>query len=253
MLLRRMTEHVGSQNWTAIALDFVIVVSGVFLGIQLGNWNEARGDRADEVSYLTRIHEDLTADLAMFDERLVLLDAQLAAVPDATAELEESGANAWPIIRAQYAISGIVPPEIRDTTYTDMVNSGRLSLITDESVRDSLVGYYANDAAFPVLKSEPPFRQMVRGVIPHELQTYMTSPACLPDFGQPRPCAPPDDAGDIGAVAAVLADDETLGRALNYNIAHHKISRQIILALRAGTEAVRADVAEELRSKGIDT
>ena len=30
MLLRRVIEHVKAQNWTAVALDFVIVVVGVF-------------------------------------------------------------------------------------------------------------------------------------------------------------------------------------------------------------------------------
>ena len=36
MLLRRVIEHVRDQNWTAIAIDFVIVVAGVFVGIQVG-------------------------------------------------------------------------------------------------------------------------------------------------------------------------------------------------------------------------
>lgn len=42
MLLRRIIEHVKAQNWTAVALDFVIVVVGVFIGIQVANWNDAR-------------------------------------------------------------------------------------------------------------------------------------------------------------------------------------------------------------------
>lgn len=32
MLLRRVIEHVRAQNWTAVGLDFVIVVVGVFIG-----------------------------------------------------------------------------------------------------------------------------------------------------------------------------------------------------------------------------
>jgi hypothetical protein len=40
MLLRRMTQHVKDQNWFAVGLDFAIVVLGVFLGIQIGNWND---------------------------------------------------------------------------------------------------------------------------------------------------------------------------------------------------------------------
>jgi hypothetical protein len=35
MILRRVIEHVKAQNWTAMALDFLIVVTGVFIGIQV--------------------------------------------------------------------------------------------------------------------------------------------------------------------------------------------------------------------------
>lgn len=42
MLLRRMIQHLRRQEWTAIAIDFVIVVVGVFLATQVTNWNEAR-------------------------------------------------------------------------------------------------------------------------------------------------------------------------------------------------------------------
>ena len=46
MLLRRITEHVKAQNWTAVALDFFIVVIGVFIGIQVANWNDASWRRS---------------------------------------------------------------------------------------------------------------------------------------------------------------------------------------------------------------
>lgn len=34
MLLRRVLLHVRQQNWFAVLLDFVIVVVGVFIGVQ---------------------------------------------------------------------------------------------------------------------------------------------------------------------------------------------------------------------------
>ena len=40
MLLRRIIEHTKAQNWTAIVFDFVIVVVGVSIGIEVSNWNE---------------------------------------------------------------------------------------------------------------------------------------------------------------------------------------------------------------------
>jgi hypothetical protein len=37
-------QHVKGQDWTAIVIDFVIVVVGVYIGIQVANWNDARLD-----------------------------------------------------------------------------------------------------------------------------------------------------------------------------------------------------------------
>jgi len=42
MLLRRVIEHVKAQNWFAVAIDFVIVVVGVFVGLQVNTCNAAR-------------------------------------------------------------------------------------------------------------------------------------------------------------------------------------------------------------------
>ena len=55
MILRRVIEHVKAQNWTAVALDFVIVVMGVFIGIQVANWNEASRDREREAVVLSQL------------------------------------------------------------------------------------------------------------------------------------------------------------------------------------------------------
>jgi large-conductance mechanosensitive channel len=63
MLLRRVIEHVKDQNWLAVFLDFVIVVVGVFIGIQVANWNELRNERAATVDFEQRLEADLRNQL----------------------------------------------------------------------------------------------------------------------------------------------------------------------------------------------
>jgi hypothetical protein len=46
VILRRLTPHIRDQNWTAVAIDFVIVVLGVYVGLQVNLWNEARVEAA---------------------------------------------------------------------------------------------------------------------------------------------------------------------------------------------------------------
>ena len=62
MILRRIAEHFRKQEWTAIAIDFVIVVVGVFLATQVTNWNDARltHERARDVT--TRLLGDVRAE-----------------------------------------------------------------------------------------------------------------------------------------------------------------------------------------------
>ena len=50
MLLRRVMKHVRDQNWLAVGIDFLIVVTGVFIGIQVANWNGERLERLEEAA-----------------------------------------------------------------------------------------------------------------------------------------------------------------------------------------------------------
>lgn len=68
MILRRLAEHLKQQHWTAIAIELVIVVLGVFIGMQVSSWNEDRTLRSSETRHLQEIAEDLRADIAVFDE-----------------------------------------------------------------------------------------------------------------------------------------------------------------------------------------
>ena len=81
MLLRRIITHVKAQNWTAVALDFVIVVVGVFIGIQVANLNDARGERQlgdEEGVYSACVHERRRhLMLVDFDPNLVPVGAEL--------------------------------------------------------------------------------------------------------------------------------------------------------------------------------
>lgn len=63
MILRRVIAHVRKQEWTAIAIDFVIVVVGVFFGLQVNNWNGERVERLQELAYLARLKDDFVVSV----------------------------------------------------------------------------------------------------------------------------------------------------------------------------------------------
>ncbi|MEQ1909877.1 MAG: hypothetical protein ABMA15_13695 [Vicinamibacterales bacterium] len=68
MLLRRFMRQLKRQDWMAVALEFVIVVFGVFFGLQVSEWNQARLDRAMERAYIARISRDIARSRAQIVE-----------------------------------------------------------------------------------------------------------------------------------------------------------------------------------------
>lgn len=82
MILGRITQLVKEQNWFAVGIELVILVLGVFLGIQLGNWNEERADRNKETRYLVQLIEDLRADLVEIDSVQRVAEIRMAVLEE---------------------------------------------------------------------------------------------------------------------------------------------------------------------------
>lgn len=61
-LLGRITHHLRTQNWTAVAIELFVVVFGVFLGFQLTAWNTDLSNQRREAGILREIAADLKED-----------------------------------------------------------------------------------------------------------------------------------------------------------------------------------------------
>ena len=88
MILRRVIAHFRKQEWTAIAIDFLIVVLGVFVGLQVNNWNETREKRARAEILSQRLNDDFGIDLwvasSLLDYNRTVYENALLALDDLT-------------------------------------------------------------------------------------------------------------------------------------------------------------------------
>lgn len=77
MILHRITKHVKAQNWLAVGIEFIIVVVGVVMGIQVSNWNETRLSRIEEQHLVVQLHNETLELIELLgDEAAVLRDRQ---------------------------------------------------------------------------------------------------------------------------------------------------------------------------------
>lgn len=143
MILRRITKHLTEQNWLAVTLDFLIVVFGVFIGLQASNWNTERQDRIEEAAFLEQLHNDLVISskqsarteehrlrqAKFFDSAVELIFGETSA-----RELYEQECSAMAYSHTTYVGRATLPSLIQ------LQSAGRASIISDSELAQQLAG-----------------------------------------------------------------------------------------------------------------
>lgn len=59
MILRQLITHLKQHQWFAVAIELLIVILGVLIGMQASNWNEARVERQRTAMVLDAFRTDM--------------------------------------------------------------------------------------------------------------------------------------------------------------------------------------------------
>ena len=161
MILRRVVHRLKQQESTAIAIELVLVVLGVFIGIQVSNWNEARKEHALEAVYPERIAQDIRGDIAEMDEIIHVSTVRMSVLNRLL--LEANGRElptGFDSARGRIAVQ--VVPSYSDadpnspgialfilstldgnrSAYETVVNTGGIAVMRDEKTLRKIQDYY---------------------------------------------------------------------------------------------------------------
>jgi len=146
VILRRIITHLRRQEWTAIALDFLIVVTGVFIGIQVSNWNEARSSSRQEGVLIAQLADDLRS----MRESFVFGDTISRKAHDGWVAVFRALESCRPIEAdpelVQYALARYQRTSqvsVQRTAYDEMTSLGMFSRMSDKELKDDVTRLYA--------------------------------------------------------------------------------------------------------------
>lgn len=144
MILRRVIQHVRNQEWTAIVIDLLIVVVGVYMGIQAQAWNTERVERGIERQYLLSLHGEISGMIESNNSRVASHRDQLQALNSVAKMFAVTGVDLNLAMRHCIAITEshiyvgriLAPPTIEE-----LHSTGRLQLISNNALRSTIVSY----------------------------------------------------------------------------------------------------------------
>ena len=173
MILRRLSQSLKQQNWTAIWIEFVLLVAGVFLGIQVSNWNAERETRLKSAIFSARLMADLRIEAWAYQylieyEKDVQANARRALDGfDGTQPLSDEQ-----LVIAAYRATQYESQDRHRATYDELVSTGTIGLITDRKMRETAMMVYATTLIDQTLEEgkQSEYRLIFRRTLPAQVQ-----------------------------------------------------------------------------------
>lgn len=172
MIFRRTIANLRAQNWVAIGIELAIVIVGVFIGLQVSNWNQARIEqRATQ-----RMIEELKPGLANFIDFFETAKTYYST----TGRYADTAFAGWrndpnvtdeQFVIGAYQASQIYTFGINAVNWTQVFGGDQLGNISDPQLRRGLANLMTlNFDMIDTPAIDTPYRQNVRQVIPEDIQ-----------------------------------------------------------------------------------
>jgi len=120
--------------------EIILVVIGILIALQINNWNETRKIRGKEIDYLTNLKTDLQFSILELEEFIVKREAQTESAKVVVEHFNGKAVDDWNIFN-KHVVSIYTWQRfyLIDNTYQELKNSGNFSIISNDSIKNSLL------------------------------------------------------------------------------------------------------------------
>lgn len=143
MILRRLMHHIKDQNWFIVALDVIVVILGVYIGIYLGDAADRRTQQKNTLDALLVIDAQLALDLANVDrishyrtEKLVDPKAAISLLNQAAPDMKALGHHLMTMNKRLYTFFP------KTSGYSALKDRGLLAHIKNPTLQQTLANLY---------------------------------------------------------------------------------------------------------------
>lgn len=144
MILQKLAQAIREQNWFTVVIEMLIVVTGIFVGLQVDGLNQMRQDRIEERRMLGALDVDIADAISTRADVFENLQNQANNLVEAMEIIQgESGALSQGQCQAVW-LSHLMLMNYsnRLASFDEMISSGLLRLLRNTELRRSLVAFH---------------------------------------------------------------------------------------------------------------
>lgn len=159
MIFRRIKAHIAKEDWFSVLVDFVIVVFGVFMGIQVSNWNQSIDDQREYELALERVIDEANTNIDSLHDISISAAKRIESVGlglEALRSCEHTDKNLGLIEHGLASVSGTFTIHIQTDAINEITSSPTLLAQQSRLIRKAFSAAKFN---LSILKTEADFAE----------------------------------------------------------------------------------------------
>ncbi len=144
MLSRKIVDNLRKQNWLAVSLDLIVVVAGIFIGLQASEWNDKRLEHQEGLYYLKALQFQLQHDIEEGKAELEKSSGYLASTGQALGLLWKDKPDEGDLKSFQelhLSAFQLWGPIQKPVTLRQLVDDGKIDLIRSKKIQRAILDY----------------------------------------------------------------------------------------------------------------
>jgi len=121
--------------------EIALVMIGILLALQVNNWNQNRLQEHEEFFYLAKLQQSIAQDTTTYIGVIGFLDLAINSISTIQNELNNTGIESFSLDITSPLLS-TYKRSIERSTWDNLISTGKISLIHNNVVSDSLFKYY---------------------------------------------------------------------------------------------------------------
>ena len=123
--------------------EIVLVVIGILIALQINNWNQEQKENKQERFILQKLQNDIRSDVDQINNQLIVNGDNLSDFKTAVNILLNNETGDFNTFKAKFSnILNISGFNQNETTFNNLISTGKIELIKNQVLLDSILSYY---------------------------------------------------------------------------------------------------------------
>ena len=144
MILRRFIQHVKEQNWVAVGLDIIVVIAGIFIGMQVTDLNEDYKNQQEGLYHLHALQQFLQQDIINKEQDITVSEQHQQNTFQAMLVLTKETPSDDDVMTFQQHHGGafyLWGPKSKPAQLRRIIEDGKLDYIQSRDMQEAILNF----------------------------------------------------------------------------------------------------------------